>query len=205
MLDALGVQARVALLKGRNHYLCRAKLRSHARRTAHRSQRNDGEDVGLGRAHPDGRPRRVALRPAARRWEQLDADADDCVGEFCESFRDCHFFARRDEAKFADLVVVNHALFFLDLAMGGALLPPTTYAVLDEAHQCERWAGRLYRHAFAVGRGPASAALAPRVPLPASYDAEIDEAMRAPAVDAGARARRKISARRERGRLRRAR
>ncbi len=70
----------------------------------------------------------------------LDADADDCVGEFCEHFKDCHFFRKRDEAKFADIVVVNHALFFLDLAMGGGLLPPYDFAVLDEAHQCERWA-----------------------------------------------------------------
>ena len=92
-------------------------------------------------ANADRRPRRAgrSCRPADE-WEQLDADADDCVGEFCSHFRDCFFFKKRDEAKYADLVVVNHALFFLDLAVGGGLLPPYDVAVLDEAHQCERWA-----------------------------------------------------------------
>ncbi len=78
--------------------------------------------------------------PPPAEWEQLDADADECVGELCEHFRDCFFFAKRDEAKYADLIVVNHALFFLDLAVGGGLLPPYDVVVLDEAHQCERWA-----------------------------------------------------------------
>jgi ATP-dependent DNA helicase DinG len=46
----------------------------------------------------------------------------------------------RDAARYADIVVVNHALFFIDLAMGGGLIPPYDYAVLDEAHQVEEWA-----------------------------------------------------------------
>jgi ATP-dependent DNA helicase DinG len=78
--------------------------------------------------------------PSGDEWEQLDADADDCTGEFCERFRDCYFFKKRDEAKFSDIVVVNHALFFLDLAVGGGLLPAYDVAILDEAHQAERWA-----------------------------------------------------------------
>jgi len=64
--------------------------------------------------------------PQADEWESLDADADDCVGEFCEHFRDCWFFKKRDEAKYADIVVVNHALFFLDLAIGGGCCRHTT-------------------------------------------------------------------------------
>ncbi len=89
---------------------------------------------------PTGDRAELRFTPPAHEWEQLDADADDCVGEFCEHFRDCFFFRKRDEAKFADVVVVNHALFFLDLAMGGGLIPTYDFAILDEAHQCERWA-----------------------------------------------------------------
>ena len=69
----------------------------------------------------------LTFTPRGDDWEALDADADDCVGEFCPRFADCHFFKRRDAARFADIVVVNHALFFLDLAAGGTIAcPPTT-------------------------------------------------------------------------------
>ena len=137
---ALEVPLRVTLLKGRGHYLCKQKFERMRADRLVASVAHDAAHVGLGRENADRRPRRVAFLPPHDEWEQLDADADDCVGEFCEHFRDCFFFKKRDEAKYADLVVVNHALFFLDLAMGGGLLPPYDVAVLDEAHQCERWA-----------------------------------------------------------------
>jgi ATP-dependent DNA helicase DinG len=140
VLDALGVPARVELLKGRTHYLCRAK---HERMTAERliapSARMD-QIWDWARRTTTGDRAELPFMPSFDEWDALDADADDCVGEFCERFRDCWFFARRDAARYADVVVVNHALFFLDLATGGALLPPYDYAILDEAHQCERYA-----------------------------------------------------------------
>jgi ATP-dependent DNA helicase DinG len=177
--EALGVPARVVLLKGRNHYLCRAKL------DRMRSERLIAQSAGMEQIWDwadrtqTGDRADLPFAPAASEWEQLDADADDCVGEFCEHFRDCYFFERRDAARYADLVVVNHALFFLDLAMGGTLLPPYDYAILDEAHQCERWASAALTStlsASSVNR------LMRRVhrnyQLPASYDAELDEGMR---------------------------
>lgn len=137
---ALGVPLRVSLLKGRNHYLCKAKLaRMRADRLVPPSRAMQDVWTWAERTQTGDRAE-LAFVPPSEEWEQLDADADDCVGEFCEQFRDCFFFQKRDEAKYADLVVVNHALFFLDLAMGGGLLPPYDVAVLDEAHQCERWA-----------------------------------------------------------------
>jgi ATP-dependent DNA helicase DinG len=137
---ALNITAKVTLLKGRNHYLCKQKLERM------RSERLLAPSMTMqklwewGARTQTGDRAELPFMPQSDEWEQLDADADDCVGEFCEHFRDCFFFRKRDEAKFADLVVVNHALFFLDLAMGGGLLPPYDFAILDEAHQCERWA-----------------------------------------------------------------
>jgi ATP-dependent DNA helicase DinG len=179
VLDALGVQARVALLKGRNHYLCRAKL---DRMRSERLIASSGtmEKIWDWAGHTEtGDRAELPFAPPPSEWEQLDADADDCVGEFCESFRECHFFARRDEAKFADLVVVNHALFFLDLAMGGTLLPPYDFAILDEAHQCERWASAALTATISQSSVARLLRRLHRVyALPASYDAEIDEGMR---------------------------
>ena len=137
---ALGVPVRVTLLKGRNHYLCKQKLQRMRSDRLLAPTRTMQQLWEWGARTPTGDRAELPFSPPGDEWEQLDADADDCVGEFCEHFKDCHFFRKRDEAKFADIVVVNHALFFLDLAMGGGLLPPYDFAILDEAHQCERWA-----------------------------------------------------------------
>ncbi len=178
--DALGAAVRVTLLKGRSHYLCRQKFERQ------RSDRLVASSPSMQRLWEWGARTSTGDRaeltsvPPAGEWEQLDADADDCVGEFCERFRDCFYFKKRDESRYSDLIVVNHALFFLDLAVGGGLLPAYDVAVLDEAHQCERWAtdaltatlsratvGRMLRklHRF--------------YNLPPSFDAQFDDGIRA--------------------------
>ncbi|HET6276988.1 MAG TPA: ATP-dependent DNA helicase [Candidatus Cybelea sp.] len=177
--EALGIPLRVTLLKGRSHYLCRQKLeRMRADRLlaptramqqiwewAQRTESGDRAELGF--------------VPPAGEWEQLDADADECVGEFCESFRSCYYFAKRDEAKYADLVVVNHALFFLDLAVGGGLLPPYDVVVLDEAHQCERWAtDALTAQLSGATIGRMLRKVRRAYELPPHFDAQFDEGLR---------------------------
>ncbi len=172
---ALGVPLRTTLLKGRSHYLCRLKLeRMQADRLLAPSHTMQHLWEWGGRTRSGDRSELAFLPPPAE-WEQLDADADECIGELCPRFADCFFFKKRDEARFADLVVVNHALFFLDLASGGGLLPPYDIAVLDEAHQCERWATDALT-------GEMSGAVVGRIlrklhrvyDLPAAFDAEFD-------------------------------
>jgi ATP-dependent DNA helicase DinG len=179
VIRALGVAARVELLKGRNHYLCRSKLdRMRTDRLVAQSGTMEAIWNWADRTQTGDRAE-LQFAPSSFEWEALDADADDCIGEHCDRFKDCYFFQRRDAAKFADIVVVNHALFFLDLALGGTLLPAYDFAILDEAHQCERWASAALTatlSASSVNR------LMRRVhrhyQLPAVYDAEIDEGMR---------------------------
>jgi ATP-dependent DNA helicase DinG len=179
VVGALGIPARVELLKGRSHYLCRSKL---DRMRADRLVASSGSMEKIwawGDRTTTGDRAELKFAPPAFEWEQLDANADDCVGELCERFRDCYFFARRDAAKYADLIVVNHALFFLDLAMGGSLLPPYDFAILDEAHQCERWASAALTATISAGSvGRLMRRLHRHYQVPASYDAELDEGMR---------------------------
>jgi len=179
VVKALGVPARVQLLKGRGHYLCRAKLdRMRGERLIAQSGTMEAMWEWADRTETGDRAE-LPFAPPGLEWEALDADADDCVGEFCERFRDCWFFKHRDAARFADIVVVNHALFFLDLAMGGTLLPPYDYAILDEAHQCESWASAaLTATLSASGINRLMRRVHRTYQLPASYDAEIDESMR---------------------------
>lgn len=141
--DALRVPARIALLKGRSSYLCLHRLQQ-ARESA---------------TLPD----RFAVRALARieTWatatasgdlaeiEGLDdrspviplvtSTRDNCLGTDCPQYRDCHVVRARREAMAADLVVVNHHLFFADLSLRDSgvaeLLPTVDAAVFDEAHQ----------------------------------------------------------------------
>ena len=139
---ALGVPVTVALLKGRSSYLC-----------THR----------LGQARHAHLPDAFAVRALARieAWAQTTAGGDlaeiaglderssiiplvtstreNCLGSECADFRTCHVNRARRDAMAADVVVVNHHLFFADMALRGSgvaeLLPSVELAVFDEAHQ----------------------------------------------------------------------
>lgn len=177
--QALDVPLRVTLLKGRGHYLCKQKFERMRSDRLVAPSRSMQELWGWAGRTQTGDRAELSYVPSGDDWEQLDADADDCVGEFCEHFRDCFFFKKRDEAKYADLVVVNHALFFLDLAVGGGLLPPYDVAVLDEAHQCERWAtDALTATVSRATVGRMLRKLHRNYDLPGSFDAQFDESVR---------------------------
>ncbi len=176
---ALDVPLRVTLLKGRSHYLCRQKLeRMRADRLLAPSRSMQRMWDWANRTESGDRAE-LGFVPPGDEWEQLDADADECVGEFCERFRDCFYFAKRDEAKYADLIVVNHALFFLDLAVGGGLLPPYDVVVLDEAHQCERWAtDALTAELSGATIGRMLRKVRRAYELPPSFDTELETGLR---------------------------
>ena len=177
--EALDVPLRVTLLKGRNHYLCREKFdraRTDRLLAPSRSAQRLWE---WAERTPSGDRGELAFVPPRDEWERLDADADECVGEHCPQFRECFFFRKRDEARYADVVVVNHALFFLDLAVGGGLLPPYDVAVLDEAHQCERWATDAMTGVLSGATiGRMMRKLHRSYELPGSFDVEFDAAVR---------------------------
>lgn len=143
LAEALGLPVRMALLKGRASYLCTHRL-DLARR-----------DASL--------PDRSALRTLAKieEWAQATRTGDlaempglderspvlplvtstreNCLGSQCPKFRGCHVNNARREALAADVVVINHHLFFADLAVRDSgmaeLLPTVRVAIFDEAHQ----------------------------------------------------------------------
>jgi ATP-dependent DNA helicase DinG len=176
---SLGMPLRVTLLKGRSHYLCRQKLERMRADRLLASSRSMQRMWEWAERTESGDRAELGFVPPAGEWEALDADADECVGEYCEHFRNCFFFSKRDEAKYADVVVVNHALFFLDLAVGGGLLPAYDVVVLDEAHQCERWAtDALTATLSSATIGRMLRKLRRAYDLPAAFDAEFDGCLR---------------------------
>jgi ATP-dependent DNA helicase DinG len=141
--QALGVPLRLALLKGRASYLCRLRLVQaqtsgqlpdrYAARALNRvvlwAQATRSGDL----AEIDGLDDRSPVIPL------VTSTRDNCLGTECPDHRDCHVMQARREAMAADLVVVNHHLFFADLSLRDSgvaeLLPTVDVAVFDEAHQ----------------------------------------------------------------------
>ncbi len=141
--DALGVPVRMALLKGRGSYLCRWRLQQaeHSAQLPDRfavralqrvqvwAQGTKSGDL----AEIEGLDDRSPVIPL------VTSTRDNCLGSECPEHRACHVNQARREAMAADLVVVNHHLFFADLALRDSgvaeLLPTVDAAVFDEAHQ----------------------------------------------------------------------
>ncbi|HEY5095226.1 MAG TPA: ATP-dependent DNA helicase [Candidatus Eremiobacteraceae bacterium] len=142
VLRALSSPARVVQLKGRSNYLCKDKIGQLYRQTSMARSDDERRLFAWAEQTETGDRAELDFVPAARLWSEVDTDADDCIMEACEFFgpERCHHMRAREAARHADIVVVNHALFFLNLAMGGGLIPPFEYAVLDEAHQIDEWA-----------------------------------------------------------------
>jgi ATP-dependent DNA helicase DinG len=141
--DALGVPARLALLKGRASYLCRYRLQQAEQsgqlpdRFAVRALQRVVQWASSTRsgdlAEMEGLDDRSPVIPL------VTSTRDNCLGTECPEHRNCHVMHARREAMAADLVVVNHHLFFADMALRDSgvaeLLPTVDAAVFDEAHQ----------------------------------------------------------------------
>ncbi|ADC62067.1 ATP-dependent DNA helicase [Allochromatium vinosum] len=139
---ALGVPVTTALLKGRANYLCRHRLNLILADSA----RLDGATRGQLKQIRDwssvtqrGDIAELPIPEDAAIWPEVTSTSDNCLGQDCPEFGDCHLVAARREAQDADLVVVNHHLFCADLALKdegfGEILPGADCFILDEAHQ----------------------------------------------------------------------
>jgi ATP-dependent DNA helicase DinG len=143
LVEALGLPVRTALLKGRASYLCLHRLdtaRSDATlpdRTAVRALAKIEQWAQATRtgdlAELPGLDERSPVIPL------VTSTRENCLGSQCPKFRACHVNSARREALAADVVVINHHLFFADLAVRESgmaeLLPSVRVAIFDEAHQ----------------------------------------------------------------------
>ena len=141
--DALRLPVTLALLKGRGSYLCLQRLALARRattlpdrgavRTLARVEQWARQTTGGDLAELEGLDERSPVIPL------VTSTRENCLGSDCPEYRACHVMKARREAMAADLVVVNHHLFFADLALRDTgmaeLLPSVEVAVFDEAHQ----------------------------------------------------------------------
>lgn len=149
---ALGRPPRVACVKGRNNYACRQRiddletqpaLLTIAELETYRRIRAWARESELGdRSELDFLPENSPL------WERLNARKEICTAQKCPAFGDCFLTRLRQRAQEADLIVVNHHLFFADLTLKQrdlpGVLPPYEAVVFDEAHELEEVAGQYF-------------------------------------------------------------
>jgi ATP-dependent DNA helicase DinG len=144
-LKKLFPQMRVTLMKGRQNYLCRQKLHDMEKQPV-----LDGMDEV--EQYPKLRKweestetgDRAELRwlpDASELWKKVDARREACTGQKCPLFENCFITQMHQRAAESDLLIVNHHLFFADLALRqmdyAALLPDYAALVFDEAHEME--------------------------------------------------------------------
>jgi ATP-dependent DNA helicase DinG len=140
---ALSAPVSVALLKGRSNYVCHF----HLERTLQNGRMTSRDDVGYLReisrfikTTSSGDKAELSKVPEnALIWNLVTSTRDTCFGAECQYYQDCFVMKARKEAQQADVVVVNHHLFFADVALKdngvAELLPTANTVIFDEAHQ----------------------------------------------------------------------
>ena len=140
---ALNAPVSIALLKGRANYVCHF----HFDRTLQNGRLTAREDVGylreIGRfikTTRSGDKSELSRVPEnASVWNLVTSTRDNCAGAECKHYQDCFVMKARRDAQQADVVVVNHHLFFADVALKDTgvaeLLPTANTIIFDEAHQ----------------------------------------------------------------------
>jgi ATP-dependent DNA helicase DinG len=158
--DALGVPATVALLKGRSNYVCP----HHLDRALTGGKLNSRAEVAhlhaiarFAKATASGDKAECADVPEdSGAWYLATSTRENCLGQECAHVKDCFVLAARREALLADVVVVNHHLFFADVMLKddgmGELLPACNTVIFDEAHQLPEVAGLFFGEAIGTGQ-----------------------------------------------------
>lgn len=147
-----------ALLKGRSNYLCiyRVKLNEVSQRGLEADTLNEFRMVQKWSAgtKTGDMSELKQLKEDARVLPLVTSTIDNCLGKDCSYFEDCHLVKARKKALAADVVVVNHHLFFADLALKeqgfGELIPSAQSIIFDEAHLIPDIASEYFGDTFST-------------------------------------------------------
>lgn len=154
----------VCYMKGRNNYLCRKKLYDLTGQPVlngldeieqYRAIAAWEENTGSG-----DRSELASLPEASALWHKLDARADTCLGQKCSAWDKCFVTEMHRRAMESDIIIVNHHLFFADLAIkqqadgapDAGILPEAGAVIFDEAHELEDVAGSYFGISVSAAR-----------------------------------------------------
>jgi ATP-dependent DNA helicase DinG len=143
---------RACYMKGRANYLCRQKVYDMENQPVLRGLEEVEEFARIRewehRTETGDRSELTVLPEASQLWPILDARRETCTGQKCPQFDRCFITQMHLQALESDLIIVNHHLFFADLALRereyGGILPPYSALIFDEAHEIENVAGGYF-------------------------------------------------------------
>src|SRR2546423_136921 len=150
--DVLPTKFRAVVMKGRNNYAClhRIKRAESTPILEGLDQIDQFDEVfrWVTQTETGDRGELSNLPENLPFWRHIDARSDTCLGQQCPDYDACFITRMRQRALDADVIVVNHHLFFADLALRngayGAVLPDYAAVILDEAHQIEDVASEYF-------------------------------------------------------------
>lgn len=133
------------LVKGRSNYISLRRLRGAMQRAGtllaeDHAVRQLQTINRWARQTADGSRSDLPFQPLVPVWELVESDSGNCLGKKCGDYAKCYYFKARKQIYSAQVLVVNHALFFSDLALrqqGASFLPDYQVVILDEAHTVE--------------------------------------------------------------------
>ena len=141
--DALKAPVKIALLKGRANYVCPYHLQQSLAdgRFLTREDAADARRISVFAkvTHTGDKAECVEVSESSPVWNHATSTRENCLGQDCPDYKECFVMLARREAMAADLVVVNHHLFFADVMLRdegmAELLPACNTVIFDEAHQ----------------------------------------------------------------------
>ena len=143
---------KVCYMKGRNNYACRQKIYDAEREPVLQGM-EELSDFRIireweQRTETGDRAELVELAESASVWHKIDARSDLCSGQKCKQFDRCFITAMHRRALESNIIIVNHHLFFADLAVRddaySGILPKYSAVIFDEAHEIEDVAGQYF-------------------------------------------------------------
>ena len=152
LLKATHQPIKVALLKGRQNYVCHHRLEYNQANGLFSSRHVQNEffliKSNLQKFTSGDRAEFSKVDENAAAWSYATSTADNCIGKDCQFLKDCFIAKARKKAQQADLVVINHHLFFADCLLKDEgfteLLPEFEVVIFDEAHQLPSVASQFF-------------------------------------------------------------
>jgi ATP-dependent DNA helicase DinG len=147
--SVMPVEFSAVLAKGRSNYISLRRLAGAWERAGSMFSRQEEIEQlqhiqQWSRKTSDGSRADLDFQPLPAVWAEIQSEHGNCLGRKCPTYAKCFYYAARRQVQHADVIVVNHALFFSDLALrreGVSVLPDYDVVILDEAHTVESVAG----------------------------------------------------------------
>ncbi len=158
VLKALGVGAKIAVLKGRNNYICRARFDNAMAENVSTSREEVAHLQEIKKflnVTKTGEKSDVTTVPEnSGIWRWVTSTSDNCIGRNCPDYDNCFVMRAREKAREADVLIINHHLFLADMELSGNdyadFLPDFDMVIFDEAHQIPSVASSFFADSLSL-------------------------------------------------------